>query len=150
MPSELTTIISILIPVIGMQIIIMLFIFRRMDRAEERQTQERREMEQRLIRRMDTMDANQTQERRQTEQRLVQQMNSIDERQTQERRETEQRLVKDIGESEQRLIKRMDKTDEEVSEMRAGMYSISDRLARIEGAVEVLRDMVERFVTARQ
>ena len=139
MPSELTTIISILIPVIGMQIIIMLFIFRRMDRAEERQTQERREMEQRLIRRMDRMDANQTEERRHTEQRLVQQMNSIDERQTQERRE-----------SEQRLIKRMDKTDEEVSELRAGTYSISDRLARIEGAVEVLRDMVERFVTARQ
>ena len=117
MPSELTTIISILIPVIGMQIIIMLFIFRRMDRAEERQTQERREMEQRLIRRMDRMDANQTNERR---------------------------------ESEQRLVKRMDKTDEEVSGLRAGMYTLQSGMARVEGAAEVLRDLVDRIVTVRQ
>ena len=139
MPSELTTIISILIPVIGMQIIIMLFIFRRIDRTEERQTEERREMEQRLVQQMNSIDERQTQERRESEQRLVQQMNSIDERQTQERREMEQRL-----------IKRMDKTDEEVSGLRAGMYTLQSGMARVEGAAEVLRDLVDRIVTVRQ
>ena len=117
MASELTIIVSVLVPLIAVQIVIMLLLFRRMDRMDARQTEERREMENRLIR---------------------------------DRQEMEQRLIRDRQEMEQRLVQRMDKTDEEANGLRTEMSSISNRLARIEGAVEVLRDLVERFVTVRQ
>ena len=149
MSSELTIIISVLVPIMGLQIVIMLFLFRRMDgidarqteerrEVEKRQTEERREMEQRLIQRMDGIDARQTEERHATEQRLINRMDGIDTRQTEERREMEQRL-----------LNRMDKSDEEVNGLRGEVHSISNRLARIEGAVEVLRDLIERFVSVR-
>ena len=82
MSETLTAIISVLVPTIGIQIGIMFFIFRRMDRMEER------------------------------------------------------------------LAQRMDRADEDRIQIRSELAAVQTSIARLEGAVEVLRGLVERLVTA--
>ena len=105
--DSITTIISILVPTIGVQIAFFLFVFRRMDKLEER-----------LVQRMDER----------------------------------------IGTSESHIIQRMDASDEERDKMRLEIKDdfkevrddislVQTGLARLEGAVDVLRGLVERFVT---
>ena len=92
MSETLTAIVSVLVPTIGIQIGIMFFIFRRMDRMEER-----------LVQRMDRADQERTQMR-----------------------------IEFRGEMHQ---------------VRTELNALQTGIARLEGAVEVLRSLVERFVT---
>ena len=92
MTETLTAIVSVLVPTIGIQIGMMFFIFRRMDRMEER-----------LVQRMDRAD------------------------------EDRNRLRAEF--------------QTEMQEMRSDITALQTSIARLEGAVEVLRGLVERFVT---
>ena len=99
MTETLTAIVSVLVPTIGIQIGIMFFIFRRMDRMEER-----------LVQRMDRAD------------------------------EDRNRLRAEFRENSEM-------TRAELAVMRSDITGLQTSIARLEGAVEVLRGLVERFVT---
>lgn len=88
MPETLTVIVSVLVPTIGIQLGIMFFIFRRMDRMEER-----------LTHRMDRAD-------------------------------------------QDRMAIRT-----ELSDVRSDLTALQTSIARLEGAVEVLRGLAERIAT---
>ena len=88
MPETLTIIVSILVPTIGIQAAMLFFVFRRMDRMEERLTQ-----------RMDRADEDRIQIRA------------------------------------------------ELSDMRVEITSLQTSIARLEGAVEILRGLAERIAT---
>ena len=103
MSETLTAIVTVLVPTIGIQIGIMFFIFRRMDRMEER-----------LVQRMDRADEDRSQLRAEF-------------RHDSERTRAEFRT--------------------EMQEMRSDITGLQTSIARLEGAVEVLRGLVERFVT---
>lgn len=106
MSDTLTIIISILVPTIGIQFGTMLFIFRRMDRMEERLTQ-----------RMDRADDDRVQIRAEF-------------RDDSEKTRTEFREAMQVT--------------------RAELVVLQTGIARLEGSVDVLKGLVERFVAARR
>ena len=141
MPSEtLTIIVSILVPVIVVQAAFLFFVFRRMDRMEERLVQGMDE-------RIGSSDSRLTERMDNSESRLIERMDN-----------SESRLIERMDNSESRLIERMDASDEErekmrleirddLKEARADISVLQTGQARLEGAVDVLRGLVERFVT---
>ena len=100
MSETLTAIISVLVPTIGIQIGIMLFMFRRMDRMEERLTQ-----------RMDRADEDRNQVRAE-------------------------------------LREYSNRTSAELAVMRTDITALQTSIARLEGAVDVLRSLAERIAPA--
>ena len=122
MSETLAAILSVPVPTIGIQLGIMFFVFRRMDRMEERLTQ-----------RMDRADEDRNNMR--AEFRL-----------DNEAIRNELRLDNEATRNE--LKTSFQSIREELAEVRATMTSMQTDIARLEGAVEVLRGLVERFVTA--
>ena len=104
MSETLTAIISVLVPTIGIQIGMMFFIFRRMDRMEERLTQ-----------RMDRADEDRNQIRAEF-------------REDSEKTRAEFRT--------------------EMQDVRTELTAVQTSLARLEGAVDVLRSLAERIAPA--
>ena len=115
MSDTLTIIISILVPTIGTQIGFMLFIFRRMDRMEERLTQ-----------RMDRADDDRTQMRI-------------------EFRKDSQKMRAEFREDSQKTRAEF---REDMQNTRAELAMLQTSVARLEGAVEILRSLAERIVPA--
>ena len=111
MSDTLTIIVSILVPSIGIQFGIMLFMFRRMDLMEERLTQ-----------RMDRADEDRNQIRA-------------------ELRESSNRTSAELSESSNR-------TSAELAVMRTDITALQTSIARLEGAVDVLRSLAERIAPA--
>ena len=136
MSETLAAIVSVLVPTIGIQIGIMFFIFRRMDRLEERITQ-----------RMDRADEdrdNMRAEFRQANEATRNELRLANEATRNELRQDNETTRNESRESFQSIR-------EELAEVRTTMTSMQSDIARLEGAVDVLRGLVERFVTtARQ
>ena len=126
MSDTLTIIVSVLVPTIGTQIGFMFFIFRRMDRMEER-----------LTRRMDRADDGRMQIRAEF---------SEDSEKTRAtfRDDLEKTRLEFKGDSE------MTRTEfrTEMQEIRTEFTAARTSLARLEGAVEVLRSLAERIAPA--
>ncbi|MCY4580214.1 MAG: hypothetical protein OXD31_14355 [Chloroflexi bacterium] len=100
MSEALTAIISVLVPTIGIQLGIMFFVLRRMDRMEER-----------LVQRMDRAD-------------------------------------EDRGQIRIELRESSNRTSAELAVTRTDITALQTSIARLEGAVEVLRSLVERIAPA--